>query len=193
MTRFLFFLLFFIPSIALSDSVYTWVDENGVKHYSTKAENPQAKVAELPEINRGDVDVAPVLMKNCTDRGGIDCSQGPDDDGSVVCYDGFRDAVARYRFHCSSPKIEIAEVSDLNENGGFSVFVRNTNSVVANNPEVIFKGKYNKKNTKLLLAGPPQIEAFGLAEFLYTARDPGEFYEPPPKEAFSLTCNNCSG
>ena len=32
----------------------------------------------------------------CAQHGGVDCSRGPDDDGSVICRNGYADSTASY-------------------------------------------------------------------------------------------------
>lgn len=33
----------------------------------------------------------------CSGHGGVNCSAGPDSDGSVICVDGFRDSSVQYQ------------------------------------------------------------------------------------------------
>ena len=182
--------LFFLCNTAQADNVYKWEDDAGVVHFSTKAPHPNAKPADLPPINRGEVKLATRKLISCDQHGGINCQAGPDTDGSVICYDGFSAASARFRFHCNSPKLEIAEVSDVLPDGTFSVFVRNSKSVSATTPALFFKPNIGQE---IKLEGPSEIEPFGLAEFTFA---PDGKTQVDAKVSFAqlrLTCGNCSG
>lgn len=174
-----------------ADKVYKWKDERGVTHFSNKStNNPEAKIAKLPEINRGEFKLVEQQVATCDGHGGIDCSAGPDTDGSVICYDGFQGAITRYRFSCNSPKLEIAEVGDLEEDGSFSVFVRNSKSVAANKPALYVKPPEGRE---LPLAGPDQIDAYDVGEFRFIGDDNQTvtLRKKPTIAQLQLTCANC--
>lgn len=179
--------LWFAQSV-LAERVYKWTDENGAVHYSNKAGSPEAKVAKLPEITRGDYKVVPPKIPTCQNHGGIDCEAGPDSDGSVICQDGFTEALTRFAFNCKSPKLGIADVTDINPEGGFSVFVRNTKSVAALNPALFLK---LESGPEIKLAGPEQIEPYGIGEFLFTPKDDQVVTTKPTIANLQLTCANC--
>ncbi|OVE79912.1 hypothetical protein BVY02_01900, partial [bacterium J17] len=68
------------------------MDESGKTHYSSN-ENSDAKAAELPKLERENIDerIAKIKSKtppSCVNRGGVDCSRGADSDGRVICRDG---------------------------------------------------------------------------------------------------------
>ena len=190
------FLLVIIHGRAQAEQIYKWVDKDGKEHYSTAASHKSAVPVELPEIMRGEVRLPAQLLQTCASHGGIDCQAGPDDDGSVVCNDGFRGSAERYVFKCSTAKLEVSNVSDLKDNGSFSVFVRNSKSVAAEKPKVTFK--INPRN-EYLLEGPEIIPPFEVAEFFFyphfQIKDEKLLKEAasikPGMLRFELACMNC--
>lgn len=177
---------------ALAAPIYKWKDKNGVVHYSSKPGSAQAKPAELPKIMRVKMDPPRTDLSSCKSHGGINCRLGPDKDGSVICYDGFVDASTRFLFSCSSPKLEIADVSQPDKEGNFTVFVRNTTSVEAKGAEVFYISRLLESKTKL--DGPSLIDSFGVAEFYFQPEALRK--EQRPKSVVTselkLTCENCS-
>lgn len=180
-------LLVAFPSAATAEKVYKWTDVDGNVHYTSTPPSPEAKPAELPPIMRGEVKLAKPNLVSCADHGGIDCQAGPDQDGSVICFDAFTGATARYRFSCNSPKLSITTVSDPDPNGQITIFVRNSKSVEAAKPAVFFKGD---ESQEIKLDGPEKIDAFGVAEFLISNDKIGEL-EKPTIAQLRVTCANC--
>lgn len=168
--------------------IYKWVDAQGVTHYSSKKGVPQAQQAELPKIMRAEVKVPKVTSSTCAQHGGANCAAGADSDGSVVCYDGFRDASPRFNFVCSAPKLEISDISDVDGEGAFTVFVRNSKAVEASKPALVFK---RSDGEQLMLQGPEKIEGFGVGEFVAPpeAVAPGQM--KPASTQLLLSCLNC--
>jgi len=182
------FLCCFISFSAFAQSIYKYEDEAGITHYTSKRPAADAKPAKLPEIMRGDYKASLKKGFSCDTHGGINCQAGTDTDGSVVCFDGFKDASARFAFHCNSPKLIISDISELGGAGEFTVFVRNSRSVAAKAPRVDF----HLPDDKIIsLAGPKEIEPFGMAEFVY-APQPDVKVESKPKDVqLTLSCANC--
>lgn len=180
--------VFIFCGTSLADRVYRWEDDTGVVHYSNQQPAPHAKPHELPEIMRGEVKIAELAGFSCVDHGGINCQAGPDKDGSVICFDGFSEASTRFRFTCNSPKLEIAEVSEVAGDGKFTVFVRNANSVPANNVALTFTAENGEA---VQLNGPAELDPFGAGEFTFKI-DAGE---NAPKQVtlaqLLISCSNC--
>ena len=180
--------LVMISSSALSEGIYTWVDENGKTHYSSTPRK-NAKKAQLPKIARENLNqkikqIKEATPPNCLKHGGADCAQGADEDGSVICLDGFKGAKLPYRFHCLEVRIRPSEVQlhDNNQevlgvinrkapinkqiypelhNMILFISLRNSSSVDAFGVEVSFTaGEFSAP-----LPGPKNIEAFGIAEY----------------------------
>lgn len=181
--------IFVLPATAFADGVYKWEDRNGVVHYSSKPVSADAKPAELPKIMRGEAKLASQPLVSCKEHGGINCQAGPDSDGSVICYDNFKEASPRYRFSCNSPKLEITDVSDWDAQGNFKVYVRNANAVAASVPTVLFKPE-NAPEVKL--DGPGEVDPFGLAEFDFKKGDKQLALRGKVTIAqLTLNCANC--
>lgn len=182
----LFFVL--MADLVYAAPVYKADSPKGVPLYSSKPSSSEAKPAELPPIMRGEVKLVKGELVTCSNHGGINCQSGPDKDGSVICYDGFTGAAARFRFSCHSPKLELADVTDLDEKGAFKVSVRNTTSVVAAKPAVLYKPEIGPQ---VKLNGPDQIDAFGLAEFSFSPVGPEKPFKKADLSVLEITCANC--
>jgi hypothetical protein len=187
-----------VPMLAFASTleaspVYKWEDEKGVVHYSSSPNVKAAKPAALAPIMRGELKLAQAKISSCDKHGGIDCRAGADSDGSVVCSDGFKGATARYRFSCSTPKLDLADVSTPGSDGAFSVFVRNSRSVVAKGPTVSEK---LGDGSELKLTGPAEVEPYGMAEFQWKSEDltPGTtlaLNDKPDAGQINISCANC--
>jgi hypothetical protein len=173
---------------ASADSIYKSTDKDGRVRYSTRAPSVDAKPADLPKIMRGEVKLVDQKLVTCEKHGGVNCQAGADSDGSVICLDGYRDASARFRFTCSSPKLEVTDVSELDVDGGFTVFVRNTKSVDALLPVISFK---QKAGAEIKLKGPDKIAAFAVAEFQFKPDSPEKLIPRPTFAEIVLACKNC--
>jgi len=183
--------LFASPSLAAP--IYRFEGPDGKVIYSSKPPTKDAKAADLPPIMRAQMKLPKQDQISCAPHGGANCQLGPDTDGSVICYDGFRGAANRYRFTCNTPKLEISDISELTREGNFSVFVRNSRSVKAAAPSVIFKPEYG---TSFKLSGPNEIEPFGLAEFIYqapanVAETEVALLQKPDLTQLDVVCGNC--
>lgn len=177
----------FISNVCVAE-VYKWIDDEGTAHYTTQAPHTQAKPVDLPPIMRAEVKIPKEMLVSCDNHGGIDCSAGADQDGSVVCQDGFKGATTRYRFSCNSPKLSIAEISDVKDDGGYSVIVRNAKGVEALNTALFLRVT---PNYEIKLTGPETVEAFGVAEYTLTVTQALDLIEPPKLEQLRLVCKNC--
>lgn len=171
-----------------ADKVFKWQDSQGVIHYSNRPGDKDARPAELPPIMRGEVKLASPKLLTCDAHGGVSCRAGNDTDGSVICNDGFRNSSQRFRFTCAAPKLDIADISDVTPEGGFSVFIRNSKSVAANKPAVAFS---RPDGTKVVLNGPAEVEPFGSAEFVYQASDGVQLKDKPTFAQLNVVCENC--
>lgn len=170
-----------------AEEIYKWTDDSGITHYSTKAAKG-SKVAELPEITRGEVKLPSSLLQSCKSHLGIDCRAGADSDGSVICTDGFRDSAQRFNFLCKTAKLEVTEIGEVLASGSFKIFVRNSKPVAADGAKVIFKPD---GETEYILSGPEKIEGFEVAEFIFLPPASISDKLKPEKENLSLACDNC--
>lgn len=175
-------------NVAVASPVYKWTDKEGKVHYTSTPPSKDAKPAQLPDIMRGEVKLVEQKLVTCDKHGGVNCQAGTDSDGSVICFDGFKGATARFRFTCNSPKLEIADISELGDNGAFTVFIRNAKSVEAQKPVVNVKPAEGKEVT---LKGPETIPAFGVAEFQFVPITPDKKLPKPTVADISVSCANC--
>lgn len=177
-------------------AVYRWEDpKTGSIHYSSKAPSKDARPAELPKITRGEVKVNKTKNVTCDSHGGVNCQAGTDGDGSAICSDGFKDVTTRFRFACSSPKLEITDISELTEAGNFTIFVRNSKSVAAKKPVVSYQPDFGDKVT---LTGPASVEPFGIAEFTFNYEELAlkgktlKLSKKPNAGQIDVSCENCN-
>ncbi len=191
MKHLVFIICFLATFSAAKDAyaeIYKWKDKDGITHYSSEpVENAQK--AKLPEINHADVEIPTQGLLSCSDHGGINCQAGADDDGSVICYDGFTEASPRYRFSCLTPKLKITTISDINDAGSFVVTVRNSKSVAASMPAVMYRPDPSSPEHKL--TGPDKIEAFGVSEFTFIPKDADIPSVKPDLAQLEVRCANC--
>ena len=175
-------------SRAEADNVYRWLDKDGMAHYSSRPPTKDAKPADLPPLLREGAKLVKEVLLSCDKHGGIKCQAGADKDGSIICYDGFADASARYRFTCNSPKLQISEISELAPDGQFTVTVRNIKSVEAQKPNVVLNLPDGEKVT---LDGPTRIEPFGNGDFVYKPSSKTILSAKAKIEQIQVNCFNC--
>jgi hypothetical protein len=165
------------------------IERDGKIEFSSTPPDVSATPAALPSIGRWRLDNPRIESKTCADRGGIDCLAGADVDGSVICRDSFKDSLQRFAFECTTAKLEIVRLSQIDSAGGFSVTVRNTRSVAAKKSALIFKPQRFEKGSKL--QGPEEIEGFGVAEFIFYPSNSTAFKIHPRLSHLSISCENC--
>lgn len=180
--------LFLFANLGLADEIFKWVDQDGITHYSTRGEDQRARLAELPKVSKGDYKVGAVNGATCDKHGGINCELGEDADGSVICLDGFDGASARFKFHCSTPKLSITDISEPDARSKVSVFVRNDRSVPAKHPKLLFT---STDGSKLILTGPEEIAPYQLAEFSLLSGSITKSGRKPRESQFTISCENC--
>jgi len=221
MTRFLLLAVLILTTHqAFAQTIYQWVDENGRTHYGNKPKSNNAVAASLPEIQRQDIDktidrIRDSTPRNCINHGGHDCSQGPDVDGSVICYDGYRDARRPYRFACAEARLSINNVQILLtpenlENQGIyrlenlnltesesikgshiSMLIRNDTGITARNVSVTFK---TPQYGHIKGNGPSTIEPHGVAEYILKTEDVLGYFTVDHAKKLSavVRCENCN-
>ncbi len=176
-------------SPCLADQVYRWEGKDGVVHYSSEPPEIDAKPADLPRITRGRLGLQAKTFETCDRHGGINCQVGADLDGSVICTDGYSDTPTRFRFHCNSPKLEIADIGNIKDNGEFTILVRNSRSVAAEKPELILR--LNQSAAGVVLRGPEIIPPFEVGEFIYKPEENGVVNQKLRPDQVTVNCFNC--
>ncbi len=181
-------LLFGSATVSADDKIYTWTDDSGMQHYSTSPSVEKAKPADLPLLEKQDLDqrikkIKAETPENCIAHGGVDCNAGADTDGSVLCLDGFRDAVLPYRFRCleANIKSEMMLFYENTEQGvrhskanarsnsrrklrEIRIIVRNNSAVEAFGIDVELEIPARVKIVEKL-SGPEKVEPYGLADY----------------------------
>jgi len=202
-----------ISSSVRADQIYKWTDEFGNTHYATKPFPNSSETAPLPTIERENIDTRIQNIKknipaNCSEHGGTDCSKNADEDGSVICSDGFREATLSFRSSCSEAKLvmkppaviaengevlgEISELSTLGDKHPFALqfFLRNTSSIEARDVRVEFivPGK-----ERFEAIGPEKVEPFGAAEYILHLKTVQFSYSLENLKRYKIRagCKNC--
>lgn len=193
-----------LPRCAYGDPIYTWKDENGRVVFGTKPPSDAATEANLPEINREDLELKIEKLKknlppNCIKHGGVDCSKGADGDGSVICLDGYKNAILPFRFKCrtaslavSRIEIEVPNAASQSESmNNLQLVLRNLADVAAEDVQVEF---IISKRSKIRANGPSRVEPFGIADYILPLTDGAKQLSPLTigDIEFKARCANCS-
>jgi hypothetical protein len=160
-----------------SEPVYKSTDNRGVPSYSSKPQTKGAEPAKLPNIAKARFSEAKPDKLTCVGHGGIDCQAGADSDGSVICYDKFKDGIQRFAVSCSAAKLSIIPESSKVIAGKFALVLRNNSAVAA-------KGIKISAVNNTVLDGPLELEPYGSAEYSSA--------QPIPRDAkIRIACDNC--
>lgn len=219
-TKSSFFLLTVVAALsvellhAAAEDVYKWTDNQGKITYSSKPPSAASTPAQLPLIGREDIDekidkIKEDTVPNCEMHGGVDCSQGADNDGSVICLDGQRSALLPFRFACLESRLSVSyrvrvlgpenkelplkqakkELAASARVRSIYASVRNSSSVKAFGIRVELKRPTDPKI--YLFEGPREVEGFGLADYSISLPEAVSKYQ---LERFQLRvrCTNCS-
>jgi len=177
------------PFYVLAETPIYRVERDGKIEYSSVPPQAGAEPAELPKLGRWKLQESAASKNTCVQHGGINCSAGPDKDGSVICFDSFADSVQRYAFECTSAKLELLSISKPDERGIFTVQVRNSKSVASQKTQVMFKPKRMEPGVKL--SGPEQIEGFGVGEYSFYPSKLTQVIQEPKVAHLIVSCENC--
>lgn len=210
----------FVPIfLATAEPIYQWIDANGRVHYGNQPHSADVSEAALPELGRENIDqkieeIRDATPENCINRGGVDCSKGSDFDGSVICYDGYRDAILPFRFACVAARLSInsvaivlvagaedSEIVDLKElnkpnayslrNSQITLLIRNDTEIMARKVSVLLKLPVYGH---VVARGPETIEPHGVAEYIFLPEKiSGPFnVEHAKKLSAVVRCENCN-
>ncbi|HMO18447.1 MAG TPA: hypothetical protein PKA63_06635 [Oligoflexia bacterium] len=206
------FLSLLTPTKLLADkrkagSISSWVDKDGVRHFSSSEPAPSVESypkekINLPEIEKYDIDTRIKELKaqtpeTCLHRGGINCEAGVDTDGSVICHDGFRNSLEQFDISCS----EVRLISSIKAPPSKSkrlmkvpiiIEVRNESGIEAKEVRVKVSypvAPYEEERIELSLEGPTSIPSYGIAEYSYS----GKLIDDriAPRGHVKITCENC--
>lgn len=201
------------PTYSSFAEVYLCRDSGGKEYFCSNPNNDSAQIAKLPPIAKesvsGNIDeIENITVESCKSHGGVDCSQGPDSDGSVLCLDGFTKADLPYRLRCLESKLGIASIEILDVDGTpldisknpwlldswnlayVRVHLRNNADIAASkvNLKIVLPD-----NSQVLPSGGSQVEPFGLASYTFP---PGLFAAIKSARSMErvylkLSCGNC--
>ncbi|MFN8390501.1 MAG: DUF4124 domain-containing protein [Bdellovibrionota bacterium] len=212
-TALFFFSLLIGLRPAESQNVYQWTDGEGRVHYTTdpKVAGKGSQTA-LPPLQRENIDERIKAIKqqtpqNCVSHGGIDCTRGADEDGSVVCLDGYRDAVMRFNFECMEARLHadylvlsgsesLPHARNLirklagRKPDGLQLTLRNLSNVEAFDIKVSFV--FGRRFT-VKADGPEKLAPYGSADYILHWDDsqPRTIAEIE-QSRYKVDCTNCS-
>jgi hypothetical protein len=127
--------------------------------------------------------------EGCSKRGGVDCSLGADNDGSVVCADGWTGAVQRYKQACSEVHLTLTRLPVDEDGPELIIAVRNTSGIVAREVKAVLEGGKGEKRT---LLGPSELQPFAVGRYELQHVDPN-LRKSTIRRALPLkvSCSNC--
>ncbi len=208
-------LLFAILGIAIplrlcqAQQIYKWTGQEGRIHFSTEPQTKGQQPVALPLIQRQDLDgkireIKARTPTNCQEHGQVDCSKGPDTDGSVICLDGFAGAALPFRFSCMEVKLSVDRSTLLSAQGrelpwqtadqGFpkgaviSVPIRNLSPIEAYGVAVSIQSQ-----PPIALHGPSKIEPYGLADYNLPIENLPTDSITDKGVLIKAVCTNCRG
>lgn len=196
----LIFAILISSTCPAQEKIYKWTDASGKVHFSNSPLVENQQEAQLPVIERENLGQKIQRIKqntpaNCEKHGGLDCAQGKDPiDGSVVCLDGFRDAIMPFDFNCLEAKLAATtKVSEEKDIATIEVSLRNESPIKAINIKVKYKLEAFR-NIEVELTGPIDIEPYGLENYIFISKD--KLDKRYPDRAIigksMVKCANCS-
>jgi hypothetical protein len=176
-------------NFSFAQELYKQQDASGRIIYSSKPKEGDIPHV-LPTIARKNIEI--VADKTCMTHGGNSCESGPDTDGSVICMDGYKEALSRFNFNCRTAKLSIVN-KNLTSDGLLRVVVRNSAAALAKDVSVEYKHKTEFSNTfeKLIGIGPEKINGFESGDYLFNLPNSLELIRQNIVDKFEITCENC--
>ncbi len=176
--KFFLIVLLGISQLAFAEDIYRSQSKSGSISFSNKNKGDSAKIS-LPQIiKQKDFGAGKNQLSSCSNHGGFDCSKGPDSDGSVVCYDGFKDSMQRYVLSCGKAKLRVIEQSLKHPSQESTSFiVRNLSTVKAENIQL-------KSSYCMAITGDKEIAAHDSAEFICNGKMKN-------LSSLEILCSNC--
>jgi len=179
-----------------SSGIYKWVDEDGKVHFSTKPLGSKAKPANLPEIAKESYQAKINQLKsitpdNCSAHHGVNCEAGPDSDGSVVCNDGYRNAVLQFKSKCLEAKFKVASIEVEKEK--VLLTLRNNSPATAQGVKISISNNKFRRDQRLGMyqaEGPSEVEPWSVAEYTMPLPPLPDFGN---SISYRIRCKNCNG
>ncbi len=169
--------------------IYREVSKEGEVTYTNKKPSKQSKPIKLPEIMKGEYKIDGLkTAETCGAHGGANCALGADEDGSVICFDGFKKASIPFEAQCATAKLRINEISEIDEVGRFKLYLRNSSSIAAKGVVVTFNLPTGEKKP---LEGPEELDGFGMEVYKYDGKPGAGLVRKVTKAHVSVSCDNC--
>ena len=177
------------PMQGEADPIYAGTSSSGKSQLFTSKPKEGFEKAELPPIIREDTKKkAESTLKSCGNHGGIDCERGADTDGSVICFDGFKESLERYNFSCKEAKLSILKVEVEKKSHELIVFIRNLSSVAAQKVSISRKSSDGKV---VRFSGPDKIAGFQSGEFRAAIQEGEVIDKIVSNDNILVQCLNC--
>ena len=173
-----------------AQELYKHEDSSGHIIYSSKPASPDATPVSLPTIGHKDITIT--QDKTCSTHGGNGCSLGPDVDGSVICEDGFRDAMTRFNFVCRMTKLSLVN-KVVSDDGILRLIIRNMGAAKAKGIVVYYNTHIEVEGSqeKLIASGPENIEGFQSGDYLLNIPNLLDLTRENIVDKVEITCENC--
>jgi hypothetical protein len=176
-------------------AIHRTVNADGVPEYFARPGDQRGAGVNLPPLRRATIDAASrrdLTPATCRGHGGVKCSSGADSDGSVVCYDGFRESAQSFNDNCASARLVLTELRQI-EGVKYAIVLRNTAGVPASGVRFSYKPSIGLAVELSPVEGPETIAPYGSAEFIVSSfKKPfeTEHTQLEPKYLW-ITCGNC--
>jgi len=126
---------------------------------------------------------------SCRARGGVDCAMGPNEDGKVICKDGFDETRQSWKRRCTQTRLKIISAEALENDFEFEVSLRNETEIPAKG--ILVSGRL-KGHLQFEASGPQVIEPWGLENYKFRLETPITNVPPAMRKVrFKILCENC--
>lgn len=179
-------------SYSSAEPIYRGVDAAGRTIYSSSKPAKNSVVAALPTIGKWQPRTNTISDATCEKHGGVSCEQGADADGSVVCLDGYHDALSKFKELCQLAKLNVLAAPERPADNVLSLTVTVKNESAAPANQVLVSFIINKFDPPLLFSGPDKIEPYSVADYaVKTTVDEVPLYRKLSVSDVSVECGNC--
>jgi len=189
-TAFTVLVLIVTTNSGFAQELYKQHDESGRLIYRSYPQDERDRPHVLPPLIRQE---SPKLRDtSCMNHGGHLCEAGPDEDGSVICTDGYRDAQARFNFHCRTARLSVVHAT-VSAEGLIRVVIRNLNQAEAVGISVEYRHQAESglRAEKLLGAGAHKIKGFESGEYIFKVPNSLGLNGDNVVDKIDISCENC--
>lgn len=148
---------------------------------------------DLPPIARENIDQKISRIKaetpdNCFKHAGVNCAAGADSDGSVVCNDGYRDAILPFNFSCLEASLQVLGL-EIPTARTIRITVQNKSDAEARQVEIF--STLSWQGEKIRAMGPEKIAPNALEEYEFRGEHWTEAEVGNIRKYLKLLCENC--